>query len=186
MTGQMCIIYWAWNPSMEDLLQNLSYQKDRVINVVPVYPPDALPIILWTVSLPQVSSMETVEELATSIEKGFGKNQCSNTVEVHGIRRWDWSAVMLLKSFILVDVIVIMVTLDSAFLASIKIRSSTKFGLINHASMLCCIEKCFCSYSNMYYYILDEGEMYPNCGHHDNLSGFGFGNKIMDGLNGWQ
>ena len=62
--------------------------------------------------------METVEEVATSIEKGFGKNQCSNTVEVHGIRRWDWSVVMLLKSFILVDVIVIMVTLDSAFLPS--------------------------------------------------------------------
>lgn len=39
---------------------------------------------------------------------------------------------------------------------------------------------------NMYYYILDGGEMYRNCGHHDNLSGFGFGNKIMDGLNGWQ
>ena len=28
MTGQMCIIYWAWNPSMEDLLQSLSYQKE--------------------------------------------------------------------------------------------------------------------------------------------------------------
>ena len=127
-----------------------------------------------------------LRKLQNRLKKGFRKDQCSNTVEVHGIRRWDWSAVMLLKSFILVDVIVIMVTLDSAFLASIKIRSSTKFGLINHASMLCCIEKCFCSYSNLYYYILDEGEMYPNCGHHDNLSGFGFGNKIMDGLNGWQ
>ena len=69
-------------------------------------------------SLPQVSSTETAEEVEKSIEKGFGKDQCSNTVEVHGIRRWDWLAGMLLKSFVLVDVVVIVVTLDSAFLPS--------------------------------------------------------------------
>ena len=63
---------------------------------------------------------------------------------------------------------------------SVKIHSSTKFGLIYHVSLLCCIEKWLCSYSNMYYYILDESETYPNCGHHDNLFRFGFGNKIMD------
>ena len=126
-----------------------------------------------------------LRKLQNRLKKGFRKDQCSNTVEVHGIRGWDWSAVMLLKSFILVDVIVIMVTLDSAFLPSKFVpRLSLVWSTMHRCYVV--LRNVSAVTLNMYYYILDGGEMYPNCGHHDNLSGFGFGNKIMDGLNGWQ
>ncbi|PSR84598.1 Rho GTPase-activating protein [Actinidia chinensis var. chinensis] len=79
---------------------------------------------------------------------------------------WDlniWLAGMSLKSFckLIVASVVLAMAIPGLSLLPAKFHFLAEVGLIGHALLLCYIENGFFSYSNIYYYGLEEDVMYP-------------------------
>ncbi|XP_031124366.1 uncharacterized protein LOC116027078 [Ipomoea triloba] len=75
-----------------------------------------------------------------------------------------WLAGMSLKSFckLIVGCVILAMTIPGLAILPPKLRFLTEFGLISHALLLCHIENQFFSYSNIYYYGMENDVMYPS------------------------
>ncbi|CAH9121911.1 unnamed protein product [Cuscuta epithymum] len=75
-----------------------------------------------------------------------------------------WLAGMSLKSFckLIVGCVILAMSVPGLAILPPKLRLLTDFGLISHALLLCYIENRFFSYSNTYYYGMENDIIYPS------------------------
>ncbi|CAH9079510.1 unnamed protein product [Cuscuta europaea] len=75
-----------------------------------------------------------------------------------------WLAGMSLKSFckLIVGCVILAMSVPGLAILPPKLRLLTDFGLISHALLLCYIENRFFSYSNTYYYGMENDVIYPS------------------------